>query len=47
MFDWVLNMALEINLEIYQKMLVLTLFMKEYQVGLRPAYNLRTAKISI
>ena len=30
MFDWVLNTPLEINMEIYQKTLVLTLFMKEY-----------------
>ena len=45
MSGWVLNMPLEISMEIYQNMLVLTLFMKEYQVGLRSAYNLRTVKI--
>ena len=42
--DWVLNTPPEISMEIYQKMLVLALFIKEYQVGLRSAYNLGPRK---
>ena len=42
--DWVLNSPLEINMEIYQKTLVLALFIREYQVGLRSAYDLGSRK---
>ena len=38
MLEWVLNRPLEISLQIYQKNLVLILFIKEYYVGLRE-YN--------
>ena len=30
MFDWVLNMRLEISMEIYEKRLILILFLKDY-----------------
>ena len=30
MFDWVLNTRLEISMEIYEKSLILILFLKDY-----------------
>ena len=45
MFKWVLNTPLEISMEIYQKTLVLILFIKEYKAGLRPLHNFRLAPI--
>ena len=44
MFDWVPNAPLEINMEIYQETLVLILFIKYYQAGLRSVYNFRPAQ---